>query len=254
MPAFLDHPGPIPFAHRGGSLDGLENTMAAFERAVALGYRYLETDVRVTADGVLVAFHDETLERLTDHRGSLRDLTWRELRAARVAGREPIPRLAEVLDAWPDARVNVEPKTDEAVDPLVAAIREAGAVERVCVASFSGARVARARAALGPALCTALGAREVALLRLAGWRLLPRRAVPREGDCVEVPLRRHRVTLADSGLVQAAHARGLPVHVWTVNDRAEMRRLLDLGVDGLMTDDVLALRDVLRERGAWRRG
>src|SRR5688572_1897868 len=126
MPAspwpYLDHPGVIAFAHRGGALDGPENTMAAFARAVDLGYRYVETDVHATADGVLVAFHDDRIDRVTDRTGAIADLPWAEVRAARI-GTEPIPLFEDLLGAWPHLRVNVDPKHDAAVAPLAEVIR-----------------------------------------------------------------------------------------------------------------------------------
>lgn len=227
--------------------------MAAFAHAVGLGYRYLETDVHVTADGVLVAFHDETLDRVTDRAGAVSDLPWSEVRRARIGGREPIPRLEEVLRTWPEVRVNIDPKSDAAVAPLLEVLQTCDAVHRVCVGSFSDERLRRARAALGPALCTSAGPSEVRALRLRSWRLpcpAPRR--PPEGPhCVQVPQRYGLVPLVDRRFVRRAHACGLPVHVWTVNDAATMRRLLDLGVDGIVTDEVATLRDVLTGRGRW---
>ena len=136
--AFLDHPGPIPFAHRGGSADGLENSLAAFAGAVDLGYRYLETDVHATSDGVLLAFHDHTLDRVTDRRGVVARLPWREVRRARIGGREPIPTLEELLGSWPDVRVNVDIKEQGAVAPLVEVIRRTQAVDRVWSPSGPG--------------------------------------------------------------------------------------------------------------------
>jgi glycerophosphoryl diester phosphodiesterase len=250
---FLDNGGrPIALAHRGGAAGGLENSLAAFGRAWELGYRWFETDARLTADGVLVALHDPTLDRVTDRGGAVAELPWREVRAARIAGREPVPTIEEVLAGWPEARVVVELKVDEAVEPVVEVVRRLGAVERVCVGSFSDRRLARVRAALGPALCTSMGPNEVRRLRAAAWRLLPRAAVPRAAACVQVPARWGRVPLAEPRLLALAHALGLPVQVWTVNRPGEMRRLLDLGVDGILSDELPALRAVLEERGAWR--
>lgn len=250
---FLDHPGPIAFAHRGGAGEYPENTLAAFGAAVALGYRYLETDVHATADGVVVAFHDDRLDRVTDRRGRIGALTWSQVAAARVDGREPIARLAALLEAFPDARLNIDPKHDAVVGPLVRVLRERRAVERVCVGSFSDARLDRVRADLGPEVCTSLGTREVAALRLGSWGSprLARRAIRSGAHCVQVPVRAGRLPIVDVAFVRAAHALGLPVHVWTVDDRVEMNRLLDLGVDGLMTDRPSVLRDVLVGRGAW---
>jgi glycerophosphoryl diester phosphodiesterase len=251
---FLDAPLPLAIAHRGGSVDGIENTITSFARAVELGYRYLETDVRVTADGELVAFHDPGLERVAGTDRRLRDLTWAQLSRLRVGGREPVPRFAEVLKAFPDTRLLVDPKCDAAVDPLISALRDHDAVDRVCVGSFSDDRLRRVRAAFGDAVCTSMGPGEALRLRLAAWRLLPWSAVPSEPACAQVPPRYGPIVFAEPRCIAFAHARGLQVHVWTVNDRASMARLLDLGVDGIITDELTVLRDLLVTRGQWHGG
>ncbi|MGB3827155.1 MAG: glycerophosphodiester phosphodiesterase family protein, partial [Ornithinimicrobium sp.] len=127
-------------AHRGFSLDGLENSMAAFQAAVDLGYRYVETDTHATSDGVAVAVHDADLDRVTDSTGRIAELPWRTVSRARIAGREPIPRLDEVLHAWPTLRLNIDVKSDAAVGPTVAAIERCRAHDRVCIGSFSDRR------------------------------------------------------------------------------------------------------------------
>lgn len=245
--AFLDHPGPLAFAHRGGAAEVPENTMRAFEHAVSLGYTYLETDARITADGVVLAFHDSHLRRLTGRAGAVSDLTWRDLADARVGG-EPIPRMEEVLAAWPHVRVNIDPKQDAAVAPLAEVIRRAGATARVCLASFSGRRLAQSRRLLGPDLCTSLGPLGIVRLRVASLGM-PVGAVP--AACTQVPLSSGRIPIVDERFVATAHDRGMQVHVWTCDDRAEMHRLLELGVDGLMTDRPTLLKDVLTARGQW---
>lgn len=244
----LDHPGPLAFAHRGGASDAPENTMAAFEHAIALGYRYLETDVHLTADGVLLAFHDDVLDRVTDRSGAIHEQTWSDIGGAKVGGAEPIPRFDELLDAWPDVRINIDPKHDRAVDALAAAISRAGAVDRVIVGAFSDKRLARLRELVGPRLCTSLGPRSVARLRAAGYGL-PAGSLP--SPCVQVPVRHGSVTITDERFVRGAHRSGLQVHVWTIDDADEMRRLLDLGVDGIMTDRPDVLKQVLVERDSW---
>lgn len=251
---FLDHPLPIAVAHRGGSLDGIENTMASFSAAVAMGYTYLETDVRVTADGVLVVFHDAGVDRVIGQPGRLRDLTWSQLESLRVARREPVPRLDELLKTWPDVRFIIDPKCDAAVGPLIDVLRAHDAVDRVCVGSFSDARLRRMRAAFGPALCTSMGPQEVLRLRLAAWGLLPEGAVPRAAQCVQMPPSYGPLPIADPRSIGLAHRLGLQVHVWTINDAPTMHRMLDLGVDAIMTDDLATLRDVLRGRGLWHGG
>jgi glycerophosphoryl diester phosphodiesterase len=252
MPAsswsFLDHPTTLAFAHRGGASDAPENTMPAFEAAVALGYRYLETDVHLTADGVLLAFHDDFLDRVTDRTGEIAKLPYSEVAKAKVDGREPIPKLEELLDAWPDVRVNIDPKHDESVDALAGVIKRTNSVGRVCIGAFSDKRLERVRGLLGADLCTSLGPKGVAKLRAASYHL-PAGQLP--AACVQVPHRAKGLTLVDERFVATAHDRGLQVHVWTIDDADEMRELLDLGVDGIMTDRPTVLRTVLEERSDW---
>lgn len=225
--------------------------MAAFTHCVDLGYRYLETDVHATSDGVAVAFHDAELTRITDQVGRISQLPWRDVARARIGGREPIVRLDDLLAAWPDVRVNLDVKAARAVAPLAAAVRRAAAEDRVCLASFSDARVLAVRRLLGPTVCSSPGARGVAALRLASYATraawLSRTAAP----CVQVPLSYRGRPFCDERLIAAAHARGMQVHVWTVDTAAEIEVVLDLGVDGVMTDRPELLKDVLSARGRW---
>lgn len=250
LPPYLRHDGPLAFAHRGGGHEAPENTVAAFERAVNIGFRYLETDARLTADGVVVAFHDPTLDRLTDRGGRIADLGWAEVSAARVHGIEPVPRLADVLGAWETVRFNIDPKCDEVVEPLAELVRDLGMVKRVCFGSFKARRTGRLGRILGTEVCRSLGPLGVARLWLSS-RGLPVPALGGAAACVQVPAHIEGWTLVDERFVRAAHRHGLQVHVWTVDDPGHMHRLLDLGVDGLMTDRPTALRRVLRARGAW---
>jgi glycerophosphoryl diester phosphodiesterase len=251
--AYLDAPTPFALAHRGGDEVAPENTVRAFAAAVDAGYRYLETDVHVSADGVLFAFHDDVLDRVTDRTGPIAAHTSSELRRVRIAGTDPIPTLDELLESFPDVRWNIDPKSDGAVVALARTLRRHRAVERVNVGAFSDARLARVRDLLGPELCTAGGPREDAALLAASRVPLPRRrgrGRPRFG-CVQVPVRYGNVTVVTSAFVEAAHARGVQVHVWTVDDPAEAHRLFDLGVDAVITDKPRLMRRVLEDRGAW---
>ncbi|MFD9224060.1 glycerophosphodiester phosphodiesterase family protein [Streptomyces sp. NPDC060064] len=246
---YLDHPSVLAFAHRGGAADGIENTAAAFRRAADAGYRYFETDVHTTADGQLVAFHDATLDRVTDARGRIAALPWSEVRQARVAGREPLALFEELLEEFPRARWNVDVKAESALVPLVDLIRRAGAWDRVCVGSFSEGRVARAMRLAGPRLATSYGVRGVVGLRLRSYGIP---AALRAGAvCAQVPESQGGIRVVDRRFVRAAHDRGLQVHVWTVNEADRMAALLDLGVDGIMTDHLETLRTVLTDRGVW---
>lgn len=247
---FLEADGPIAFAHRGGAGSFDENTMRAFHNAAALGFTHIETDVQATADGVALAFHDDTLDRATDGKGKISRLTWREVRSARVGGAERIVRLDELLEELPDIRLNLDPKSDAAVEPLVSAVRRAAAIERVCVCSFSDRRTRRVRAQLGASLCTGAGTLGVARLLAASWRLP---AGPRlDFHAAQVPLRAKGLRILTPGFLAAARKRAIAVHVWTIDDANEMHRLLDLGVDGIMTDRPEVLRQVMISRGHWR--
>ncbi|HUF99692.1 MAG TPA: glycerophosphodiester phosphodiesterase [Ilumatobacter sp.] len=241
---YLDWSGPIAFAHRGGASDHPENTMPAFQHAVDLGYTYLETDVHATRDGVLVAFHDNDLQRTCGMPGRIDELPFSDVGAALVDGREPIPRFDDFIEQFPHARINIDCKADSGVAALIAAIRRHRLLDRVCVGSFSDRRLRTLRRALGPGLCTSFGPGQVSALVSAG-------RVVGGGHAAQVPVRHGRVRVVTNRFVQAAHRRGIQVHVWTIDDPAEMERLLDLGVDGIMTDRPAELKRVLEARGSW---
>jgi glycerophosphoryl diester phosphodiesterase len=249
--AYLDGPGPVAMAHRGGAIEHLENTLPAFQACVDMGYRYLETDVRVTGDGVLVVFHDPTLERVTDRTGRIEHITWAEVSAARIGGREPILRLEDLLGAWPDVRFNLDIKAAGVLAPLVRTVRRLKVADRICLGSFSDARIAAARRLFGPTLCTALGPRGVAALRLSSYSPRAAGLVRIQAGCAQVPLQLGGRALVDERFIAAAHARDLQVHVWTVDTEEETTTMLDLGVDGVMTDRPAMLRELLEKRGQW---
>ncbi len=243
---YLDEPVPFGLAHRGAHSRGVtENSLAAFERAVTLGFRYVETDVHATADGVLVAFHDDTLDRVTDRSGPIAEQPYAAVAQARLGGTDPIPLLEDVLGTWPDLRVNIDVKADSATGPLLDVLARTRAWHRVCIGSFSDRRTTWLRRALPPGTATAYAPREVAALRAASRGLPVLRRWTPSAACVQVPERFAGVPVVDRAFVDTAHHRGLQVHVWTINEEADMRRLLDLGVDALVTDEASLLRSVL---------
>jgi glycerophosphoryl diester phosphodiesterase len=285
--AFLDHPRPLAFAHRGGAAHAPENSWRAFEHAVGLGYGYLETDVQATSDGVLIAFHDRTLDRVTGQPGRVCRLPLKQIAGARIGGTEPIPVLEDVLAAWPDVRFNIDVKDASAIAPLARVLRRTNAWDRVCVVSFSASRLRATRRALDRPVCMAASPLGTAMVRLgpppaspeprgphrygfkrrsvagpmaaaarrpgapgavAGQpaRPLAERLARADVRCVQLPAR-----LATPSFIGRAHQLGLQVHVWTVNDRLTMEGLLNLGVDGIMTDETMTLREVLMRRGQW---
>jgi glycerophosphoryl diester phosphodiesterase len=224
---FLDHPGLIPFAHRGNGVGGIENTIASFAAVVRMGYRYVETDVRTTRDGVLVVFHDETLRRIAGDERKIGAVRFDELRG--------VPRLTEVLESFPDTRFNVDMKDGPSVEALARVIGATKCLDRLCVASFSEARLRRIRRLAGPGLCTSAGVGGAVRFALGG---------PVSGAALQVPVVRR-------GFIERAHRRGLKYHVWTLNEREQILRAIDAGVDGIMTDEPARLKGVLQELGRW---
>lgn len=256
--AFFDHPGVIAMAHRGftDSNRAPENSLAAFGAAVDLGYRYVETDVHATSDGTLIAFHDDRLDRVTDRSGAVAQLPWRVVREAKIAGTQEIPTLDAVFDAWPQLRINIDCKTETAVQPLVEVIERHAAHDRVCIASFSDARRLTVLRGLTRPVATSGGKSVIARFmlgsRLPSWSRVPLGSnALRDVDCLQVPSSSGRISVVTAASVRLAHRAGAQVHVWTVDEPDEMRRLLDLGVDGLMTDRADVLREVLTDRGEW---
>jgi glycerophosphoryl diester phosphodiesterase len=252
---YFDNDGlPLAFAHRGGSLTDslhLENTMAAFETAVDLGYRYIETDVNATADGVLLTLHDATVDRLTGEAGTISELDYAKVAKMRIGGTEPIPRLEDVLTAWPDLRLNIDAKSPSSVPLLATAIHAHRAWDRVCIASFSAWSLRAMRELLTPRVATSFSPPGSATLRLLPGRRL-RSLFLRKGVVAQVPVRNHGLEVPTPAFIDRAHELGKHVHVWTIDDPAEMVRLFDLGVDGIFTDRIDVLRDAYLARGIWK--
>jgi len=250
MKPYLTHEFPIRFAHRGSRVLWPQNTMPAFQGAVDLGYRYLETDVHVSRDGKVVVFHDDGLERLTDGQGKVWEHEWSDLRVLDAAHHfDPeadhphrgagvtMPLLEEVLTTFPDACLNIDLKQEGIEEAVAAEITRLGAEDRVLIGSFHDRRIRRFRAVTDGRVATSAGPREVTRAMASA---LAGRPVGTPADALQIPPR-----VATGRLIAAAHRGGMHVHVWTVNDPDEMRRLLDLGVDGLITDRPDVLNEVL---------
>jgi glycerophosphoryl diester phosphodiesterase len=245
---YLDHPRPVAFAHRGGAAHNPENSWPAFEHATRLGYVYLETDARSTSDGALLAFHDSTLDRVTDRTGTVSKMTWRDVSAARIDGTEPIPLLEDLLGTFKDQRFNVDLKDSGTIEPLASVLRRTGAWDRVCVTSFSGNRLLAAQRGLDRPICLAVTPAAIVAVRYAGHpgKALAARLARSGAQCAQVPRQ-----IATREFIRRSHELGLHVHVWTLNTREEIEHALDLGADGVMTDKIELLRDILTERGQW---
>lgn len=246
----------LAFAHRGGALYPpnlhRENSRHAFAEAVALGYRHLETDVHLTADGVLIAFHDDELDRVTDATGRVAELPYEVVARARIGGHDPIPTLSELFEAFPDARFNIDAKSAGAVEVLARTIADHGAHDRVCVSSFGIRRLHRLRRLLGPRTASAASSAGIAVSRFAPWLTA---VLDSPAPALQMPVDRRvfglHLQLLTDRLLATAHRRGKQVHIWTVDDEPELDRLIDAGVDGIFTDRPDILASVLRRRGRW---
>jgi glycerophosphoryl diester phosphodiesterase len=242
--------GPLALAHRGGAALAPENTLAAFGLATTLCYRYLETDVQATADGELVCFHDDTLDRVTGARGPVRRHTAAQVRSLLVHDSERIPTLAEALEAFPEANFTVDLKDRAAIGPLVRLLQHRAFAERVCVAGAWDGWLARVRAG-APEVSTALGWRSLTALVASARAGMPAPRLSATAMFAHVPVRLGRIPVFVEPLVHRAHAVGVRVVVWTVDEPTVMHRLLDAGADGIITDRPDLLREVLVQRGQW---
>lgn len=245
MHKYLEHEGVLAFAHRGGLDVAPENTMAAFADAVSLGYRYLETDAYVTCDGYVLAFHDDVLDRVSDKSGKIAEMTWSEVSKAMVDGIEPIPLLEDLIMTWSDVCVNVDLKCSASFEGVSAILERTQAFDRVCVGSFDHDRVVAIRERFGEKLCTAFTFPEIQALVLD-------EPSDFQGDCLQVPVEFEGIRVVSEDLLRKSQDLGAQVHVWTVNEVNEMEELCDLGVDGLITDNLRDLKTVLKNKGKWQ--
>lgn len=248
--AYLDHDGVLAFAHRGGDRVAPENTLAAFQDAVDQGYRYLETDVHASADGVVYAFHDDDLQRMVGEPVAISTLNAKQIDALRLEGGHAIPRMADLFEAFPEARFNIDAKAWPVVQPLCDLVQNTKTQERICVGSFSDARIQAVRKQLGD-VCHSHGPLAAARFRLAALTRIP---VSFTQGAAQLPVRQAGVPMVTKASVAYAHKCGLQVHVWTINCESTMHKLLDMGVDGLMTDDCALLKRVLVARNLWASG
>lgn len=238
----------LAFAHRGAGRLAPENTLAAFAAAVSLGYDVLETDIQVSRDGTPYVFHDADLERLTGDGRRIGALSDADIDSIRIGADHAIPRLDDLLESFPEALFNLDAKTDATPAPMAAVINRHRAAGRVCIGSFSDARIRETLKHLPEGTCHSIGTANTIRFLLGYVAGLP---LAFTADCAQLPLSWHGAPLVNARALAFARRRGLRLHVWTVNDATEMRRLLALGVDGIMTDDCALLRRVMTEHGLW---
>ena len=246
---YFEPPGPRVLAHRGFAVDAPENTLLAFENAVAIGVQYIETDVHVSHDGIAVVAHDPSLARVAGRDIAVAQLAMAELRRVDLGRGQGFCSLEEALDAFPETRFNIDVKVERAVEPVVSAVMRTRAESRVLLTSFSERRRLRL-ASLVPGVATSAGSAGVIRARVAAFTGPEARLVRalRGAGALQIPERSGRVRLVTARFVEAVQRAGSEVHVWTVNEAPDMARLLDLGIDGLVTDRADVAFEVISSR------
>jgi glycerophosphoryl diester phosphodiesterase len=238
----------LAFAHRGGNEFAPENSFRAFKSAVDIGYKYLETDVHLTKDGFLIAFHDDTLDRVTNKSGLIRDLTLSEIKKAKIAGTDEIPLLSELLNSFTDCFFNIDCKVDETVQPLINLINNKDFINRVCIGSFSQKRINFIRKSLGKEVKTSMGPAEVILSKFLSYTSL---GYNFKSSYTSIPIRRYGINLLDERNINYLKSNNQKVIAWTINDEDQMKMLINIGIDGIMTDNLTLLKKVLIEESLW---
>ncbi len=233
------------FVHRGGDEEKTENTLEAFQYSSDLGFVFMETDVQSTSDGKVVIFHDSDLKRVAGLNKRVSDFTFKEIKEVDLILGGKIPSLEETLSSFPNLRFNIDIKVDSAVEETIRIVKNHHALNRVCLAAFSTNRLNRIRHLTGSDLCSSMGQAEVVKLLLSSYGF-NFKASP--GFCAQVPVSQFGIPIVTKKFIQKVHDLNKLVHVWTIDETEEMNRLIDLGVDGLMTDKPTVLKEALVAR------
>jgi len=234
------------FVHRGGDEEKTENTLEAFQYSSDLGFVFMETDVQSTSDGKVVIFHDSDLKRVAGINKKISELTFQEIKEVDLINGGRIPSLEETLYSFPNLRFNIDIKVDSAVDETINIVRKHDALDRVCLAAFSSNRLSRIRKLTGPGLCSSMGQAEIVRLLLTAFGLNLKVS---PGLCAQVPVSQFGMPIVTERFIEKIHELNKLIHVWTIDETKEMFRLIDLGVDGLMTDKPTVLREALLKKG-----
>ncbi len=238
---YLNQPGISISAHRGGSIEAPENTLESFKYAIDLGSAYIETDVQLSADGIPFIFHDDGLSRLLGKDITFNSLHSNEINQLRLFESYQIPTLEEALKKFPGAYFQIDVKTDEVALPTMQVIQDLGAFNRVCIASFSSKRLKLVIKNF-PETCLSMGPMEILKLLLSSFGLYNKKV---QGDCLQIPIYHYGIKLVTKRFVKFVQSLGLKIHVWTINDENTMQKLINIGVDGIITDRPKLLKDVL---------
>ena len=226
------------FVHRGDTSIFLENTIEAFQSAVSLGYLYLETDLRETSDGKIITFHDPNLKRITGANITISETKFSDIRMRRLPSREIIPTIDELLEEFPDSFFNMDLKVNQIEEKVLKKINSHNALERVCLGSFNSRTIKKINS-LEPKILTSMGISQVIMYKFFQKKNLSK--------LIQIPTRWNGIKVITKKFIDRLHNDGLKVHVWTINKETEMQSLIDLGVDGIMTDNASGLIKVMKQ-------
>ena len=238
---YLDESGVSIFAHRGGSIEAPENTLEAFQYALDLGCEYIETDVQLSKDGIPYIFHDDDLKRIPGVDKNFGDLWSSEISNLKIFNSYSIPTLKECLEQFPNTKFNIDLKTDAVMEPALNEMKKMNAMHRICIASFSDERLNFTRQNF-PEVCLSMGPKEIWSLKKRTWGFNSKKIL---GNCVQVPIYKYGIKIVTKKFVTKIHQLGLKIHVWTINNDKTMQKLIDIGVDGIITDKPSVLKELL---------
>ena len=241
MKRYLDYSGLAVLAHRGGSIESYENTLHSFEYSKSIGCKYIETDVQISSDGIPYIFHDESLKRILGDDIIFSSLSSQDIDSIKIFDTHSIPKLEDAHTQFPDLFFQIDVKTDEVAIPALNIITKLNAEDRVCIASFNSERLERIRN-INSNICISMGPKEILRLLLASFGLYKK---PIQGDCLQIPIYQYGLKLVTKRFVNFAHSRGLKIIVWTINDNKTFKKLIDLNVDGIITDKPKLLIEAL---------
>ena len=244
---YLENHKFIAFSHRGGSLENNENTISAFQNSIELGYQYIETDVQSTKDDKLVIFHDNDLKRIANQNINIADINYDDLRNIKIFNNETIPLLKDTIEELKFIKFNIDPKSDRAAIILNSILKKRKDLDRFCIGSFFQHRVNLFRNSFLNKITTSMSKQEVVKLFFNQYLHLFKQDTP----CIQVPVSFKGIKIITKKLIDFIHIQNKKIHVWTIDDQTEMQRLIDLGVDGIMTDRPSILKDVLIKNNLW---
>lgn len=239
----------LAFAHRGGNDFAPENTFESFQFAVENGFKYLETDVHPTSDNKLMAFHDPTLDRVTNAEGRIIDFSSIDLKKVKVKNNYRIPLMEELLESFPNCFFSIDMKCDQSVIPLIDLVKRNNALERVCFASFNQNRLNFVRETFNNKCITSMGPKEIIASKIFSYINLKKNI---NSHLASMPISRYNIRLINKRSVAYLQSLNIKVIAWTINNEDQMRHLISIGVDGIMTDKLKLLKNILIEKNLWQ--